>query len=419
MARSIRFIHSGDIHLGAPFRGLRELSASWADKLADAIPCAFERLVDTCIERDVDFLLLAGDIFDTDTVSYAHYQRFITALDKLNTQGISVYMCAGNHDPYANWVPLFPDLPPCVHFFSSDEPGYAVYEKDGEPLAHICSRGFSNIDTQSDIAYGITRTRAIEKTHTHAPFAIGMLHTGFTIDARKAPCSQATLDASDMDYWAFGHIHQMLLFTPDDPRIAYCGCIQGRDVKETGPRGCLEVTLTEHEKPQVKPIWLASVVWEHITVDVSSAYSIHEVINMCINALFDTNRSSACEEMIARLSLEGACSLHTQLANPAIREEIRAAINEGVPTFYCDSLRDNTTNPRYIDAHKNNCLFESLIASHADAMLENTDETVEMLYSQCVQRGLSEPHALKASLCEYVRHAQTRALDALGDTAHD
>ncbi len=419
MGHSIRFIHSGDIHLGAPFKGLRSLSEAWSQKLYNAIPEAYECLVDTCINREVDFLLLAGDVFDTETVSYAHYHRFLDGLRKLDSHNIPVYICAGNHDPYANWVSIFPDLPDCVHFFPSEEAGYEVFNKNDQPLAYICSRGFTNQPSHNDIAEGITRYKAQVKTCVQAPFAIGMLHTGFTIDARKAPCSLATLEAADMDYWALGHIHQMLQYTPENPRIAYSGCIQGRDVKETGPRGCLEVTLIENEKPQLEFIQLARVQWDYIAVDVSDAVSISDVVSFCINAMFDTNRTSLCEEMIVRITLEGISVLHTQLTQTHLLEEIRIAINESVPTFYCDSLVDNTQAPRGMYSIQNSELFETLIFTQAEKKLAQTSQTASKLQKLCADKGLSTPHNLESSLQDYVQRAQVLVLDVLGDTTHE
>ena len=64
MAAQLRFIHAADLHIGAPFRGLRELSPAWAERLVEAIPQAYDRLVDAALEHQVDFVVFAGDIFD-------------------------------------------------------------------------------------------------------------------------------------------------------------------------------------------------------------------------------------------------------------------------------------------------------------------------------------------------------------------
>ena len=65
MSKRVTFIHAADLHLGAPFRGLRALSSKWANRLLTAIPESYDRMVDAAIARDVDFVVVSGDIFDS------------------------------------------------------------------------------------------------------------------------------------------------------------------------------------------------------------------------------------------------------------------------------------------------------------------------------------------------------------------
>ncbi len=69
MARQLTFIHAADLHIGAPFRGLRALSPEWADRLCEAIPEAYDRLIDAAVSRAVDFVVIAGDVFDEASAS--------------------------------------------------------------------------------------------------------------------------------------------------------------------------------------------------------------------------------------------------------------------------------------------------------------------------------------------------------------
>lgn len=131
------------------------------------------------------------------------------------------------------------------------------------------------------IADGITRTAALSALHqrepdvAQAPFAIGMLHTGLNLDPVKAPVNPSVLLSAGMDYWACGHIHMRYIHPSENgPRIAYSGCIQGRDIKETGPRGAQLVTLSEGAVPQLEFIPTASVVWQRLRVDVSDWHHV-------------------------------------------------------------------------------------------------------------------------------------------------
>lgn len=78
MARSVTFIHAADLHLGAPFRGLRAVSPVWADRLVKSIPDAYRKLIDETIREQVDFLIIAGDAFDASHPSYADSASSVT-----------------------------------------------------------------------------------------------------------------------------------------------------------------------------------------------------------------------------------------------------------------------------------------------------------------------------------------------------
>ena len=100
---SITFIHAADLHLGAPFKGLRASSSLWADALLEAIPSAYRRIIDTALEKRVDFVVIAGDIFDDSRPSYADFSLFVSGLKRLDEANIPVYFVTGNHDPFTSW----------------------------------------------------------------------------------------------------------------------------------------------------------------------------------------------------------------------------------------------------------------------------------------------------------------------------
>ena len=371
MGTKLTFIHSGDLHLGAPFRGLRALSPAWANRLSRAIPEAYDCVVKACEDNHVDFLLLAGDIFDTDKPSYAHLRHFIRGLEHLEAADIPVYMIAGNHDPYANWRDILPLLPSNVHMFSSDTPEFVLYRaSDNTPLCLLAARGFSNQASDGSIADGMTRTAAQRATGADAPFAVGMLHSGLWMDPFKSPVSEAKLLAADMDYWALGHIHKRYATPKDNPRIAFCGCIQGRDIKETGARGCYKVTLEEGMPNRLEGIPTAQVEWEQLHIDVSTCTGIEDIRAACVRAMFRANEEACCEEMIVRVTLNGVTPLYDVLARPETMEEMRTELNESYPTFFCDALINATTAPFDKEALAAGGLFPAVLLRCAHELSE-------------------------------------------------
>ena len=74
---------------------------------------------------------------------------------------------------------------------------------------------------------------------------IGLLHTGLggaDGHERYAPCTLEELRLRGYDYWALGHIHTRQVLCQDPP-VVFAGNVQGRHIRETGPKGCLLATI--------------------------------------------------------------------------------------------------------------------------------------------------------------------------------
>lgn len=404
MDASLTFIHAADLHIGAPFRGLRALSDEWAARLVDAIPAAWDRVVETAVARSVDFVVVSGDIFDSVRASYRDYLRFFDGLNRLHAEGIPSYLCTGNHDPLSLWQRDFFALPPSATMLAADRPDFALYERDGRPLAIIGGRGYPNKvwSPHENIAAGITRGAAEEALGPRAalaPFAVGVLHTGLTLDPAKAPTDPAALAAAGFDYWALGHIHRRYIHDKDDPRIVFSGCIQGRDVRETGSRGVYAVELQEGRRPNLTFVPTASVVWEQIEVDVSDCANIPALVAKALRELFAVNGEASCEMMVSRITLTGASPLHEVLARPGVLEDVRASLNDSYSEFFCDALIDATHGPIDEEALRAEGLFPAVFLRTADAMAADVPAQIDYLQEEFLARnipltaGLSEKKA--------------------------
>lgn len=422
MAKKLTFIHAADLHLGAPFRGVRALSDAWANRLLDAIPEAYDRVIDAAVSRAVDFVVIAGDIFDTARASYGDYLHFFKGLHRLDEAGIPVYLCTGNHDPFTSWQRDFFAFPPNTVMLPADKPGFAAFRKDGETLALICGRGYYNQTwpADEDISSGLTRAAAIDALADEAPdaasapFAVGVLHTGLDLDPVKAPTNTATLLRAGVDYWALGHIHQKFARPSfDDPRLVFSGCIQGRDIKETGERGCFVVTLEEGRRNSVEFVPTASVVWQRLDVDITDCANVGDVTDKIMRELFRVNGKAHCEEMCARITLTGATPLHAVLARPGVVEDLRKHINDGYPSFFCDALIDATTRPCDKEALRREGLFPAVFLQVADALRADSDEEVAYLQEEFLKKNVQLPSAFARRIDDLAADAENLVLDLL------
>lgn len=418
MTESVRFIHAADLHIGAPFRGLRALSPRWADRLMEAIPRAWDRVVDAAVRNAVDFVVVAGDIFDTAHASYRDYLRFFQGLGRLEEAGIASYLCTGNHDPYATWQQDFFLLPDHAVMLAADRPSFVLHERDGVPLCVVGGRGYPNKVWSSDenIAAGITREAAVEALGpraAEAPFAVGVLHTGLDLDPIKAPTDRRALLRAGFDYWALGHIHKRWADDEANPQLVFSGCIQGRDIRETGRRGISLVTLEQGAPNRSEFIPTASIVLQQVTVDASGCPTLPALVEKVMRELFAVNGRSSCEEMVTRITLTGASGLHEVLGRPGVLEDVRASINGSYPEFFCDALIDETTHPRDMEALRTEGLFPAVFLRAAEAVRADVDGERAYLQDEFLRRGIALPSAPSGQLDKLAAEARELVLDLL------
>ncbi len=95
----LRFIHAADLHLDSPFRGTGEASAKLRDRLQSATLAALSRVVDHTINAKADFLIIAGDIYDSKDRSLRALVSFRNEMERLAERNIPDYIGHGNHDP--------------------------------------------------------------------------------------------------------------------------------------------------------------------------------------------------------------------------------------------------------------------------------------------------------------------------------
>jgi len=100
----VRFIHAADIHLDSPLRGLSAYQDAPAEQLRGATREAFSQLVTTAIEEQVDFMVIAGDLYDGDWPDFNTGLFFCSEMGRLQRAGITVFVLFGNHDAESRWI---------------------------------------------------------------------------------------------------------------------------------------------------------------------------------------------------------------------------------------------------------------------------------------------------------------------------
>ncbi|MDF2787768.1 MAG: repair exonuclease [Neobacillus sp.] len=271
--KQISFIHAADLHLDSPMVGLKHLPANILSRVRESTFTALRKLTAAAIDQNVDFVILAGDLYDGEDRSLRAQSRFRNEMQKLSKKDIPVYVIHGNHDHLSgSWVHL--DMPSNVHFFGSDVETKVLHTKRDETV-HLY--GFSYLQRH------ILDKRIDDyQKQDSADFHIGILHGnegGGTDHDNYAPFSIKDLLEKEFDYWALGHIHKRTILS-ETPPIIYPGNLQGRNKKETGVKGCYHITLNDLDAKK-KFIETSDVLWEEVTVDAASAQSFQEIFQLC------------------------------------------------------------------------------------------------------------------------------------------
>jgi DNA repair exonuclease SbcCD nuclease subunit len=301
---TLKFLHAADIHLDSSLHGLERYEGAPADEIRSATRRAFDNLIELAIDEEVEFVLLVGDLYDADWKDYNTGLYFMQRLGRLREAGIRVFMLAGNHDA-ASQITKHLRLPDNVRMFSTKKPEQVIL--DNLNVA-IHGQGFATRAVTDDLSLAYPQGDP-------QLFNIGLLHT--CLDGKPghepyAPCTVDGLRSKGYQYWALGHVHKREVVS-QDPWIVFPGNIQGRHIRETGPKGCTLVTVDNGEVIEVDHHDLDVMRWSRCELDVTHSETVDDIYAQVREALQIELDAAEGRPLAVRLVLQGACSAHTRL----------------------------------------------------------------------------------------------------------
>ena len=296
------FLHAADIHLDSPLLSLVLPEPSQAERVRRACRDAFENLVNMAIDRKVAFVVLAGDLYDRDAPNMQVAVFLRNQLARLERHDIRVIIVKGNHDA-DNRITSGLALPANTHVFSDHKPETVTYEHLPVRVA-IHGQSFKPGPVTDNLAIGYP-------TPIPNSFNIGVLHTSLAGNVDHdpyAPCKLEDLATRGYDYWALGHIHKSAVLC-QDPWVVYPGNLQGRHAKETGPKGCVLVTVEDGRVQGVEAIDLAVVRWHAAEINLASALTETDLIERLRKGLAGATQDAEGRPTAVRVRLYGATEL--------------------------------------------------------------------------------------------------------------
>jgi DNA repair protein SbcD/Mre11 len=334
----MKLLHAADLHIDSPLRGLERYPDAPTDLLRGATRRATENLVDLACAERVDAVLLAGDIYDGEWRDFETGLFFRRQLGRLQEAGIPVYLVSGNHDA-ASQISRTLTYPDNVFVFATHQAQTAPPNADAGFVVH--GQGYARRDVTENLAVRYPEP-------VPGLFNVGLLHTA--LDGRHghdpyAPCKDTELAALGYDYWALGHVHKRVEVSKD-PHIVFPGNIQGRHIKEEGPKGCTLITVRPGRTDVVHRD-LDVVRWAQIEVDASGAADLEEVCTAARAGINQARDEAEGRPVAARIVVSGRSAAHAELWRE--RERLEAELRvlaQDYGDVWLEKVRVTTSPPQ-------------------------------------------------------------------------
>ena len=388
---SFRFIHTADIHLDSPLIGLAGQEGSAADRIRTATREAFENLVGLALHEEVAFVIIAGDLYDGDWRDYQTGLFFVRQMGRLAAAGVPVFLLYGNHDAESQITRRLV-LPENVNAFSSRKPGTFQLKELGVALH---GQSFRQRDIFDNLVPAYPEPIA-------GMFNIGVLHTGLGGmggHANYAPCALDDLVNKGYDYWALGHVHQAAVLH-ERPHVIFPGNLQGRHIREAGPKGAFLLTVEDGELVEAISVASDVVRWARLTVPVDRCTRVTEAVDRMRAAIEDAVAQDADGRLLAcRVELTGQTDTHGSLlasTEHLLAEARGAALGLGEELAWIERIVV-ATRP-LLDAATLRAREDAL--GELQRMLEDASEDAEL--HQLLEADIGElvrklPHELRAA----------------------
>jgi DNA repair exonuclease SbcCD nuclease subunit len=329
---------TGDLHLGRhPSRIPEELDGPELSSKS-----VWQSIVQEAIDRDVDGVVIAGDIVDRANRYFEAYGAFEDGLARLDDRDVPVVAVAGNHD--------FDVLPEMATNLDSDALQFLgrggswerwTLERDGEPLAHFDGWSFPDEHVYDSPLDGYDLPEAGD-----APL-IGVVHADLdSRGSRYGPVTSSDLRETSAVTWVLGHIHDPGVRIDSGPLALYPGSPQPLDPGERRAHGPWLVTIPPNGSVSAEQVPLASVRCDRIEIDASGADTPQSVAALISAGIEDHVRSeldaSSLELSLVSVRLTGRTDAHSALLKQHRSMERDLEFREGSVAVRIESIAVDT-----------------------------------------------------------------------------
>ncbi|MBN1113807.1 MAG: DNA repair exonuclease [Oligoflexia bacterium] len=263
----VSFIQTSDLHLGASFAFLGDKARGKRQKQLEV----WDNIIDICVTEKVDFLLIAGDLFDSNKIENEILDTVGAGLRRLKENGIETVIIPGTHDPFIAGRGVLGDPRVFINarILADSRNRYKFKNREGQ---NITVYGFG-YEAGTPPSVMLDKIKRDDEDGVH----IGALHCSliqnpdWNYRSVDFPVTEEMLAGLGLDYIALGHYHDYSEIIFRGKIIAaYAGSPEGVKTTETDARHILKIEIDDNLKPGITAVKSNLTEFVNSEINISS-----------------------------------------------------------------------------------------------------------------------------------------------------
>lgn len=360
----LKILHCADIHIGAreSFLGEKAESRRYETLIT------FEKIVDLSVEKGVQLVALAGDIFDSNSVE----SRLTDGVFKkiAEAKAIKFVFCAGNHDPLNSYSPFLKENLPENLYVLDTKDDCITFE---DIKTKVYGRSFESAFSKGEEEF----TLKVDDDYVNLMIQHGELKSD--LSSQYNSITRKFIEQSGMDYIALGHIHKATdIGKIGNTYFAYCGCSEGQGFDETDQKGVYVGEIGDGRCDlEFIPVSKRMHILEKI--DVTGLDSSSEICEKILSAI-ETKYENYSENLY-KISLTGSIKPEEAISVAEISSRIADKV-------YFVKLRDETCIAYDYETLSKEASLKGIFVKKMLEKAENADDSSKKLILKALALGL-------------------------------
>lgn len=314
---ALKFIHAAGVLVDHQTRDVGPCEESVRSELIDATLTSFERIIEACVENEVDFLLLTGDTFDEADRSLRARVAIREGFESLNEAGIDVFVVPGPCDSSETWS-QFKKLPDNVSLFAPEVDEPTAIMRHGNVLATLqaCRGSIAPETLHPEEASSVGQSRI-------GPFRIGVIPPfASTGEVPNESVVETWLSTHRVDYLAVPRPCSRLSVTRME-QVAHCpGPATSMSIADVGPAGCSLITVEARVNISTELIPTSPIRRETISIKIDETATWDQLMAAMRGYLESLTALDGVSVLMLNWELAGAGALYDSLRDEEAEQEL-------------------------------------------------------------------------------------------------